>query len=192
MFNYIERTPQLGDVLISGGDGYSLEPAQILAIGRRLLATPHIQRIRFASKGLAVCPSRIVDPEDSWAGAMEQLSNEGRAMGKLVSMQTHFNHPHEITWVTEVAARRLFRAGVNVRNQTVLLSGVNSDFDTMSALIRKLAGLNIQPVSNISQISLRVSRASSSQGMISLYRSIFSTLSLISHFPITTPSFSHL
>ncbi|MCJ1282471.1 hypothetical protein MMC26_001794 [Xylographa opegraphella] len=145
IFNYIERTPQLADVLVSGGDGYSLDPAQLLAIGRRLLAIPHVTRVRFASKGLAVCPSRIIDPHDSWAEALIELSDTGRAVGKSVSLQTHFNHPREITWVTEAAARRFFRSGVSVRNQTVLLNGVNSDFDTMSTLIHKLAVLNIQP-----------------------------------------------
>lgn len=66
-------------------------------------------------------------------------------MGKSVALHTHFNHPNEISWVTELAARRLFKAGVQVRNQTVLLNGINSDVETMSKLIRRLAALNIQP-----------------------------------------------
>ena len=146
MFAYIERTPQLADVLVSGGDCYNLSPAQLLSVGQRLLAIPHILRIRFASKGLAVCPSRLLDPDDSWAEALIQLSEEGREADKGVSLHTHFNHPAEITWVTEYAARRLFRHGVTVRNQTVLLQGVNHNIATMEALIRRLAALNIQPV----------------------------------------------
>ena len=147
IFAYIERTETLSDIVVSGGDSYSLSDSQLLAIGRRLLALPHILRIRFASKGFAVSPSRLVDPEDTWTEALIQLSNEGRAMGKSVSLHTHFNHPNEISWITEAAARRLFRAGVQVRNQTVLLNGVNSDVGTMTTLIRRLAALNIQPVS---------------------------------------------
>jgi lysine 2,3-aminomutase len=147
IFEYIERTTTLNDILVSGGDGYSLSPEQLLAIGRRLLSLPHILRLRFASKGLAVCPSRLVDPEDQWAEALIQLSKEGRAIGKNVSLHTHFNHPNEITWITEAASRRLFEEGVQVRNQTVLLNGVNSDVETMTKLIRRLAALNIQPVS---------------------------------------------
>ncbi|CAG8983413.1 hypothetical protein HYALB_00000581 [Hymenoscyphus albidus] len=145
IFEYIEKTTKLNDILVSGGDSYSLSPEQLLAIGRRLLDLPHILRIRFASKGLAVCPSRLVDPDDRWAEALIQLSREGREIGKSVSLHTHFNHPNEITWVTEAAASRLFREGVQVRNQTVLLNGVNSDVKTMTQLIRRLAALNIQP-----------------------------------------------
>ena len=147
IFAYIENTETLSDILVSGGDSYSLTGVQLLAIGRRLLALPHILRIRFASKGLAVCPSRLVDPDDTWTDALIQLSNEGRAMGKSISLHTHFNHPNEITWISEAAARRLFQAGVQVRNQTVLLNGINSDVQTMTKLIRRLAALNIQPVS---------------------------------------------
>ena len=147
MLTYVARTPQVNDVLVSGGDGYSLEPEQLLSLGRRLLGIPHVQRVRFASKGLAVSPSRIIDPADGWAAALERVSAEGRAMGKSVSLQTHFNHPREISWVTEQAAKRLFSGGVTVRNQTVLLNGVNSDFETMNELIRKVAAMNIQPVS---------------------------------------------
>ena len=67
-------------------------------------------------------------------------------MGKSVALHTHFNHPNEITWVTVLAAQKLFGAAVMVRNQTVLLKGVNNDLDTMRELIRQLAEINIQPV----------------------------------------------
>ena len=146
MFNYIEKTPSLHDIVVSGGDSFSLEPASLQIIGNRLLSIPHIQRIRFASKGLAVCPSRILDESDSWTKALIQLSNDGRKMGKSVALHTHFNHPNEITWVTSCAAQKLFENSVTVRNQTVLLQGVNHDSDTMLRLICKLAKLNIQPV----------------------------------------------
>lgn len=66
-------------------------------------------------------------------------------MGKQVAMHTHFNHPNEITWATERAAKFLFQRGVIVRNQSVLLKGVNDDVETMGSLIRRLADLNVQP-----------------------------------------------
>ena len=66
-------------------------------------------------------------------------------MGKQVAMHTYFNHPNEITWVTELAARYLFDKGVIVRNQTVLLRGVNDTAEITSTLIRKLADLNTHP-----------------------------------------------
>ena len=68
-------------------------------------------------------------------------------MGKQVAVHTHFNHPREFSWVSREAAQKLFVNGVVVRNQSVLLRGVNDDLKTMSALIRELADNNIQPVS---------------------------------------------
>ena len=146
MFEYIERTPRLEDILVSGGDGYTLTPEQLLLIGERLLGMSHIRRIRIASKGLAICPTRLIDPEDEWATALISLSDRGRKLGKQVALHTHINHPREITWTTAAAAQRLFEAGVTVRNQTVLLNGVNNGLETMKTLIRRMAALNIQPV----------------------------------------------
>jgi lysine 2,3-aminomutase len=111
-----------------------------------LLAIPHIRRFRLATKGLCVTPSRTLDPEDAWTDELVRLSNRGRALGKQVALHTHFNHPQEITWVTREAAQKLFQNGVVVRNQSVLLRGVNDNVQTMSALIRELADSNIQPV----------------------------------------------
>lgn len=145
MLEYIENNRFIQDVVISGGDSYYLQPDQLELIGERLLSMPNIKRFRFATKGLAVCPSRILDPNDSWTRTLVELSSKGRSMGKQIAMHTHFNHPHEITWVTELAARYLFQQGVTVRNQTVLLKGVNDNMQTMSKLIRRLADINIQP-----------------------------------------------
>ena len=145
MFEYIESHPAIQDVVVSGGDSYYLQPEQLTAVGERLLSMPNIKRIRIASKGLAVCPMRIVDPEDGWASALIKLSDFGRSMGKSVALHTHFNHAREITWISELAARKLFAAGVTVRNQAVLLRGVNDSVEAMGALIRGLADLNIQP-----------------------------------------------
>jgi pyruvate-formate lyase-activating enzyme len=76
-----------------------------------------------------------------------RLSIRGRERGKQVAVHTHFNHPKEFTWVSREAAQKLFMEGVVVRNQSVLLRGVNDNLETMSALIRELADDNIQPAS---------------------------------------------
>ncbi|KAH8820394.1 kama family protein [Xylogone sp. PMI_703] len=145
MLEYIANTEAVTDVVISGGDSYYLSPEQVRLIGERLLDIDHVKRLRFASKGLAVSPSRILDPTDTWADELIRLSNLGRRMGKSVALHTHFNHPNEITWVSRKAAQKLFENGVTVRNQSVLLKGVNDDVDTMKTLIRQLADNNIQP-----------------------------------------------
>jgi lysine 2,3-aminomutase len=116
-------------------------------IGESLLNIDHIRRFRFATKGLTVTPSRILDPNDGWTNALIHISNLGRKMGKHVAVHTHFNHPNEFSWVTREAAQKLFENGVTVRNQSVLLRGVNDNVKTMSALILELADNNIKPVS---------------------------------------------
>ncbi|GKT41901.1 L-lysine 2,3-aminomutase [Colletotrichum spaethianum] len=145
VFNYIENTPELEDIVVSGGDSYYLAPHQIKLIGDRLISMPNIRRFRFASKGLAVCPTRILDPNDPWVDALVAVSDKAKKARKGVALHTHFNHPNEISWITEEASQKLNEAGVVVRNQTVLLRGINDDVETMSTLIRRLANNNIVP-----------------------------------------------
>ena len=158
VFAYIERTPQLQDIVISGGDSYYLNSEHIGLIGDRLIDIPHIRRFRFASKGLAVEPGRILDPEDGWMDAIVRVSAKAKAAGKSMAIHTHFNHPSEISWITEEASQKLLEAGVTVRNQSVLLRGVNDNVETMSALIRGLADINIIPVSRAHALYLIVSQ----------------------------------
>ncbi|KAF4626419.1 hypothetical protein G7Y89_g11742 [Cudoniella acicularis] len=98
--DYITRTPAVQDVVVSGGDGYYLEPNQLRYIGERLLAIPHVRRFRIASKGLGVAPSRILDPNDQWTDELITLSKMARAMGKQIALHTHLNHKSEFSWVT--------------------------------------------------------------------------------------------
>ncbi|KAF2446738.1 kama family protein [Karstenula rhodostoma CBS 690.94] len=145
MFRHIEQHSDIQDIVVSGGDVYQLPPDQLRLIGERLLSIPHIRRFRIASKGLSVNPGRIIDPADSWGNTLIDLSNQGRKVGKQVCWHTHFNHPKEVTWIVKKAAHHLFKNGVIVRNQSVLQRGVNNDPATMSALIKSLADINIQP-----------------------------------------------
>ena len=156
VFTHIEKSSAIQDVVVSGGDSFFLQPDQIIGIGERLLSIPHVRRLRFASKGLAVCPSRFLDPDDRWTDALIHVSDFGRKLCKQVALHTHFNHPNEITWITQEAAHRLYKSCVVVRNQTVLLRGVNNDLGTMKQLIRELADMNIQPVSTLFPCALAV------------------------------------
>lgn len=119
----------------------------VLMTLNRLLEIPHMRRIRIASKGLAVAPSRFLDSSDAWTDALIKLSNLGRKMGKQVCLHTHINHVNEINWITRMAAQKLFENGVIVRNQSVLLKGVNNSEEALFNLIKTLADVNIQPVS---------------------------------------------
>ncbi|MGE0792137.1 MAG: KamA family radical SAM protein [Sandaracinaceae bacterium] len=143
-FAYIATRPELEDIVISGGDSYNLRADQIREIGDRLLSLDNIRRMRFATKGPAVMPQKILSDE-AWFSALVGVVERGRAMGKDVVLHTHFNHPNEITQITARAMSRLFRAGVTVRNQSVLQRGVNDDIETMQLLVRRLGYVNVQP-----------------------------------------------
>jgi lysine 2,3-aminomutase len=129
MLEYIASNPIISDVIISGGDSYSLAPEHLRLIGDRLLAIPHVRRFRIATKGLCVVPSRTLDPEDAWTDELIALVKRAKECGKHVALHTHFNHPNEFSWVTREACQKLYVNG------------------TMGALIRELADNNITPVS---------------------------------------------
>ncbi|KAI8944962.1 L-lysine-aminomutase [Xylaria longipes] len=144
-FAYIESQDGLKDIVVSGGDAYYI-PHDILEwIGDTFIKMKNIERFRIASKGLAVSPGRFLDVGDDWVGALLRISDKAKRAGKHFALHTHFNHPNEISWITEKASLKLSQAGVTVRNQTVLLRGVNDNVATMSSLIKKLAKMIIQP-----------------------------------------------
>ena len=143
-FAWLADHPEVEDVVISGGDAYNLSPASLRDVGAGLLAIPSIRRIRIATKGLAVLPSRI-GRDRAWTSALLDVVEAGRRRMVSVALHTHFNHPNEITWATRDAAELLFQSGVTVRNQSVLLRGVNDDADILHRLIKRLGHLQIQP-----------------------------------------------
>jgi len=141
---YIESRPELEDIVISGGDTYNLKAEHIRLIGERLLGMPNIRRIRYATKGLAVLPQKILT-DQPWVDALTSVVALGRRLHKDVVVHTHFNHPREITAVTRRATDRLAEHGVFIRCQTVLQRGVNDSPETMQLLIRRLAYVNVHP-----------------------------------------------
>jgi lysine 2,3-aminomutase len=143
-FAYIESRPELEDIVISGGDTYNLKAEHIRLIGERLLGMPNIRRIRYATKGLAVMPQKILS-DHGWVGALTGVAALGRRLHKDVVVHTHFNHPREITAVTRRATDRLAEHGIFIRCQTVLQHGVNDSPGTMQLLIRRLGYVNIHP-----------------------------------------------
>lgn len=144
IFAHLRMTPSITDVVVSGGDCVRLKAAQLLEIGEYLISIPSIRRVRFASKALAVIPMKITG-DVAWTEALARVSDLGRERGVEVSLHTHFNHPVEITSYAVSAANRLFSLGITVRNQTVLLRGVNDRAETLSILIKRLGDLHIHP-----------------------------------------------
>jgi lysine 2,3-aminomutase len=141
---YIASRPELEDVVISGGDAYQLRPAQITQIGTALLDMPNVRRMRFATKGPAVMPQKILTDRE-WLDALTAIVERGRKLHKAVVLHTHFNHPNEITAITLNAMNELFERGITVRNQSVLQRGVNDSVDAVKLLVKRLGHMNVQP-----------------------------------------------
>jgi lysine 2,3-aminomutase len=143
-YRYIESRPEVEDVVVSGGDTYNLRAAQLEEIGDALLAMPNIRRIRFGTKGLAVMPQKILTDE-AWTDALTRVVEHGRRLHKQVAVHTHFNHPDEITGITERAMEVLCERGITVRNQTVLQRDVNDTPEVMALLVKRLGHVGVQP-----------------------------------------------
>ena len=141
---YIQSRIEVEDVVVSGGDVYQLKADQLAELGNRLLDIDHIRRFRFATKGPAVMPQKLVT-DDAWVDALTRVVDRGRAMHKDVVLHTHFNHPAEITGITQEGLNRLLLRGITIRNQAVLQRGVNDDTETMTLLVKRLSYLNVQP-----------------------------------------------
>ena len=144
MFNYLKDNTQIQDVVISGGDSFRLRASQVKEIGEELLKIDHIRRFRFATKGLAIMPMKILT-DNAWTDAIVRITNKARKQYKEVCIHTHFNHSNEITNITKDAMDHLFSRGVKVRNQSVFQSHVNDTADNMISLVKDLSYINIQP-----------------------------------------------
>src|SRR5258705_2683738 len=125
--DYLRRTPQVRDVLISGGDGLTLAPKLFESILRGLREIPHIEIIRIGSPVPVLLPPGIGDE------LVEMLEKYHPLWINL-----HFNHPNEITREVSRAVEKLTRAGLPVGNQSVLLAGVNDCVHIQRALVHKL------------------------------------------------------
>lgn len=132
--NYIEQTPVIRDVLISGGDPLSLDDDRLDYILGRLRKIKHLEFIRIGSKQPVVQPMRIT-PE-----LLKVLKRH-----KPLWMSLHFTHPDELTPEVEEACGRLADTGIPLGSQTVLLKGVNDDLDTMKKLMHGLLKIRVKP-----------------------------------------------
>src|SRR5258708_15694362 len=99
-YRYIAGRPELEDIVISGGDDYQLRAEHIAEIGEALLAITNVRRMRFATKGPAVMPMKILT-DDAWTDVLTRVVEGGRKVRKDVVLHTHFNSPNQITGITE-------------------------------------------------------------------------------------------
>jgi lysine 2,3-aminomutase len=131
---YIRDHPEIRDVLVSGGDPLTLPAKQLEYALAGLRAIPHVEIVRFGSREPVQLPMRIT-PE--LTSLLERHAP--------VWLNTHFNHPREITAEAAQAVDRLLRAGIPVNNQSVLLRGVNDSLEVMRELVQGLLRIKVRP-----------------------------------------------
>lgn len=132
--DYIERTPVVRDVLISGGDPLSLDDDRLEYVLGRLRKIPHVEFIRIGSKQPVVQPMRVTP-------ALTRIIRRYHPLW----MSLHFTHPDELTPEVAEACGRLADAGVPLGSQTVLLAGINDDVETMTRLVHGLLKIRVKP-----------------------------------------------
>lgn len=132
--DYIARTPQVRDVLLSGGDALLMSDDRIEYILKRLREIPHVEIIRFGTRTPVVMPQRIT-PE-----FCEMVKKY-----HPIWLNTHFNHPNEITPEAAAACAMLANAGVPLGNQSVLLRGINDCTHVMKKLVHELVKIRVRP-----------------------------------------------
>ncbi len=132
--DYVRHHPEVRDVLLSGGDVLMLEDETLEHIISELRAIPHVEIVRLGSRTPVVCPQRITD------GLCSMLTKY-----HPIWLNTHFNHPQEVTPEAAAACGRLADAGVPLGNQSVLLAGVNDCVHVMKKLVQDLVRMRVRP-----------------------------------------------
>ena len=131
---YIRNTPQIRDVLLSGGDALLVSDERLEYIIPKLREIPHVEIVRIGSRTPVVLPQRITPA----------LCNMLKKYHP-VWLNTHFNHPNEITPESAKACAMLADAGIPLGNQSVLLAGINDCVFTMKKLVNELVKIRVRP-----------------------------------------------
>ncbi len=132
--HYIENTPCIRDVLLSGGDPFVLSDERIEFALKKLRAIPHVEVLRIGSRVPCTLPQRITPKLCSMLQKYHPLY-----------VNIHFNHPQEITEESMRACGLLADAGIPLGSQSVLLKGVNDDPAVMKTLVQKLLTIRVRP-----------------------------------------------
>ena len=132
--DYIRNTPQIRDVLLSGGDPFLLSDAQLDWILTELQSIDHVEVIRIGTRTPVVMPYRITEDLVSMLKTHQPLW-----------INVHFNHPRELTQSSRTSLAMLADAGIPLGNQSVLLAGVNDCPRIMRALVHKLVANRVRP-----------------------------------------------
>jgi len=134
IYSYIRSDKRIRDVIISGGDPFILCTSKLENILKNIRHVPHVEIIRIGTRCPVVLPQRI---DDELVSMLKKY--------RPIWLNTHFNHPREITLQSRGACDKLICAGIPVNNQSVLLKGINDNVDTMTELCQKLLAIGVRP-----------------------------------------------
>ncbi len=132
--DYIRDNPEIRDVLITGGDPLTLSNSMLDWLLKEVTSIETVDYVRLGSRTLVTMPQRV---DDEFLAMVEKYSP--------VFINTHFNHPQEITPETIEACHKLAKAGVPMGNQAVLLNGVNNDKFVMRLMNHELLKSKVRP-----------------------------------------------
>ncbi|MGM0378154.1 MAG: lysine 2,3-aminomutase [Bacillota bacterium] len=132
--DYIKETKEVRDVLLSGGDALLISDEKLEKILKKLSAIDHVEMIRIGSRTPVVLPQRMTKD------LMDIIKKY-----HPVWLNTHFNHPKEITETSKKACRVMANAGIPLGNQSVLLKGINDDVHIMKDLVHQLVKTRVRP-----------------------------------------------
>ncbi|MBN1896667.1 MAG: KamA family radical SAM protein [Candidatus Aenigmarchaeota archaeon] len=141
---YIRRNENISEVLITGGDALAISGRKLESILKSLSGIGHVESVRIASR-LPVTNPFASDPE-----RLEMIGRYSKHTGGSsdlpnIYFATHANSPEELTFEMQEGVSRIRRAGFDIRNQTVLLKGVNDDFKKMSRMFMDMHHMGINP-----------------------------------------------
>jgi lysine 2,3-aminomutase len=132
--NYIRNKPQIREVIVSGGDPLTLSTERLDQILSLLTNLKNIEVIRIGTRAPVVLPQRI---DKHLCSILKKYTN--------LWINIQFNHPREITPLSELACRKLQQCGIPLSNQSVLLKGINDNLRTMKELCQKLQKIRVRP-----------------------------------------------
>jgi lysine 2,3-aminomutase len=132
--DWIRATPEIRDVLLTGGDPLVYSDDRLEWLLAELRAIDHVEIIRLGTRLPVTLPFRITEELCAMLERYHPLW-----------VNTHFNHPRELTAEAAAACDRLTRAGIPVGNQSVLMRGINDDAETMKSLCEGLVRMRVRP-----------------------------------------------
>ena len=135
MLEYIRQHEEIRDVIVSGGDPLTLPASKLKFFLHGLRDIPHVDVVRLGTRVPTTLPQKLYDKE-----LIDILASAEKCW-----IQTHFNHPREITPEVAKVCKLLLRAGMPLNNHTVLMKGVNDDLETMRRLMRALLRIKVRP-----------------------------------------------